>query len=185
MLQQFRDYFWKEGLPIGIDALGDNFSSQESYKIVMDPYRKRVSIEKYIFGEYKASVYDSYLLNFRHLNQTEQQCWQKLPRKNSGSPEWIIRDQDDRVIFIETYQFQQHLCVECIARSPQGVLLTFQKMHYKIFGDSENSVILYDSNQHPVLKKIYEADPLTGEFLTLVNEIRDMKEVDHAKNKIC
>lgn len=173
MEKHYRDYFWKEGIPYGLEARDENNNLEESYKIVMDPYRKRISIEKYFFGQFLTSVYDSALLNFRHLNQTEQQSWQKMPvKETSDSMECIIRDQDDRVLFIESYTFQQNYCKKCVATSPQGVVLSLQEMHYKILGDSENEVILYDSNKHPVLQKIYDADPVTGEFTTLIKEIR-------------
>lgn len=177
MTKYYRDYFWKEGIPYGLLPIEENATLEESYKIVMDPYRKRISIEKYSFGHFSNSVYDSALLNFRHLNQTEQQSWQKMPIHESADLcECIIRDQDDRVLFIETYTFQSSLCKKCIATSPQGIILSTQAMNYKILNEKENEVILYDANNHPVLQKIYDADPLTGEFTTLLKEIRDMRE---------
>lgn len=185
MIKHYRDYFWKDGLPYGLEEINAWPNAEQSYKIVMDPYRKRVSIEEYRLKQFLACIYDSALLNFRHLNQIEQQSWQKLPlQENSASAECIIRDQDDRVIFLETYTFEKNLCKTCMARSPQGILLTIQKMHYKILGDVENQVILYDAKEHPVLQKIYEADPVTGEFTNLIKEIRDMKEIHLAKNNI-
>lgn len=172
----YKDYFWKDGLPYGDQLQSDPTSSNPCYKIVMDPYRKRVSIEKYACGQFVKTVYDSALLNFRNLNQMEQQSWQKFTLKEAeNSMECLIRDQDDRVLFIETYRFEQNHCKECLATSPQGVLLFIQKIHYKILGDLKNEVILFDANQHPVMQKIYEADPLTGDFTHLIEEIRVMK----------
>lgn len=184
-MKHYHDYFWKEGIPYGLEALDENTKVEESYKIVMDPYRKRISIEKYSWGQFLFTVYDSALLNFRHLKQTEQQSWHKMPvQESSNSIECIIRDQDDRVLFLEAYTFQQNYCKKCVATSSQGVILSIQEMHYKILGENENEVILYDSNKHPVLQKIYDADPLTGEFTTLTKEIRDMREVLFGKDKI-
>ncbi len=183
MTKYYRDYFWKEGIPYGLDAKENPIDLAESYKIVMDPYRKRISIEKYAFGVFISNIYDSALINFRHLSPVEQQGWQKMPlQEKSNGLDCIIRDQDDRVLFIETYTFEQNYCKKCVAKSPHGIILSFQEMHYKILGDKENEVILYDSNQHPVLQKIYEADPQDGEFTNLIREIRDMREACYGKN---
>lgn len=176
MTKLYKDYFWKEGIPYGLCAHEENAKLEMAYKIVMDPYRKRISIEKYSYGQFQRSVYDSALLNFRLLNPINQQGWQKLTvKENADSTECIIRDQDDRVLFIETYTFSQNLCKKCVAKSPQGILLSIQTMHYKILGDSENEVILYDSNQHPVLQKIYEADTITGDFTHLIKENKEVR----------
>ena len=176
MNKYYRNYFWKDGIPYGIDAINKETEINDSYKIVMDPYRKRISIEKYTFGEFSKGVYDSALLNFRKLNLVEQLGWQKmLVKENQDSQECIIRDQDDRVLFIETYTFHKNYCKKCIATSPQGIVLSIQEMFYKILGDKENEVILYDSNRHPVLHKTYNADPVTGEFTTLIKELTNMR----------
>jgi hypothetical protein len=184
MTKHYRNYFWKEGIPCGLDPVDENKADQ-SYKVVIDPYRKRISLEKYSHGKFLTTIYDSALLNFRHLNQIEQQSWQKTPICDSAErTECLIRDQDDRVLFIETYTFEKNYCKKCMARSPQGVILSIQEMHYKILGEKENEVILYDTNHHPVLQKIYEADPLSGEFTTLIKEIRDMREVLFGQNQV-
>lgn len=174
MTKHYQDYFWKDCIPYGLNAVGDSEASNISctYKIIMDPYRKRISIERYRYSQFDAVVYDSALLNFRHLNETNQQSWQKtIIREIENRMECIIRDQDDRIVFIETYFFQNNLCKECRATSPQGILLSVQKMRYKHLGDKENDVILFDANEHPVMQKIYEADPNTGEFTNLIQEI--------------
>lgn len=179
----YRDYFWKEGIPYGLEPLNSEGQEKECYKIVMDPYRKRISIEKYSNTHFINTIYDSALLNFRHLNQIEQQSWQKIPMKeNDQTMECLIRDQDDRVLFLETYSFEQNLCVQCVARSPQNIILSIQKMHYTYLGDEKNEVILYDINHHPVIQKLYEANPLTGEFTALIEENRNMQGVHFGKN---
>jgi len=52
----------------------------------MDPYRKRISLEKHKEGHFDSVIYDSALLNFRHLTVEEQTAWheialQELPEK--------------------------------------------------------------------------------------------------------
>lgn len=180
--KHYLDYFWKEGIPYGLDAL-DNISSGISYKIVMDPYRKRISVEKYLDGLFKTSIYDSALLNFRHLNQMEQQSWQKIfVEETNTTSTCLIRDQNDRTLFLETYFFENNFCKKCNVTSPQGVLISIQLMKYKFLGEPENEVSLYDANEHLVLRKIYEADPETGEFTTLLKEFHNMNEVFSGKN---
>lgn len=182
MHKHYLDYYWTGGIPYGVKPIENDSQEKISYKIVMDPYRKRISIEKYDFGHFSTTIYDSALLNFKHLNAIEQQSWQKTVIKEcTDSMECIIRDQDDRVLFIETYHFQNLYCRKCIARSPQGILLSQQEMRYRCLGDRDNEVILFDSNNHPVMQKFYEADSQTGEFTTLIKEIRDMQD---AKNQI-
>lgn len=173
MIKHYRDYYWNEGIPYGLDPLENGQALEgHTYKIIMDPYRKRISIEKYALGRFVTTIYDSALLNFRHINPMEQQSWQKeLLNESKESMECLIRNQDDRILFIETYFFEKNLCRKCLARSPQGILLSIQQMRYTLLGDEENSVTLFDANDHPVIRKIYEADPIQGEFTTLVKEI--------------
>lgn len=180
MNKYYRNYFWKEGIPYGIGGAHEDLNQRESYKIVMDPYRKRISIEKYIFQKYLSTIYDSALLNFRHLNPIEQQSWQKeVISETAETTQCLIRDQDDRVLFIESYFFEDNYCKKCEAHSPHGILLSIQHMQYQILGESENSVTLMDANEHPVLKKIYEADPVSGEFTNLLKEIKNAQELIH------
>lgn len=183
MTKYYHDYFWKEGIPYGIEPLQDWQTSALSYKIVMDPYRKRISIEKYVYGRFITTIYDSNFLNFRHLNQIDQPSWQKITvHETPESSHCLIRDQDDRIVFIETYFFQKNYCTKCIAKSPQGLLLSTQWIHYKILGEAENKVTLFDANHHPVLQKYYEADPITGEFTHLIQELKDMQGVPLGQN---
>src|ERR1700761_6362264 len=118
----YRDYVWMGGIPYGIEAIGAE--SSLCYKIPMDPYRKRISIEKYSYGKFQGVVYDSYLFDFRHLKAAEQLAWQKVivdvGDENQVS---LIRNQDDRLILQETYLFENNLCRQCRATSPHGPLL--------------------------------------------------------------
>jgi len=173
MSKYYRDYVWKEGIPYGIDPLPEN--AEMSYKIAMDPYRKRISIEKYKKGNFSEIVYDSALLDFRHLKSAEQTAWQKVIYDEK--PDQIIshiRNQDDRLVFIETYRFEKDFCKECFAKSPHNVPISHQKMYYTSLQDAFNGVVLFDNNNHPVMFKEYQVDEGTGEFTELLEEQWDM-----------
>lgn len=172
MAQYYGDYVWKNGLPYGIKPLPDETSKKGiSYKIASDPYHKRVSIEKYHDDNFSNIIYDSALFDFRHLKQGEQLAWQKTPiTETTDTALCHIRNQDDRLILIEEYYFEKDLCRECLAYSPLGLLLSRQKIYYKIFKDPFNGVTLFDSNQHAVMSKYYEFDETTQEFSQLLKE---------------
>lgn len=178
MTKQYRDYVWKEGIPYGIDPVDQN--AEVSYKIPMDPYRKRIAIEKYISAVFIATLYDSAFLDFRHLKPAEQTAWQKLiVEENSEQVISAIRNQDDRLILIETYRFENNYCRECHTKSPHGISISHQKMFYTALNDKFNGVVLFDNNDHPVMRKSYQCDENTGEFTLLLKEEWDMqKKVD-------
>lgn len=173
MSKYYTDYVWKEGIPYGIagdDSL-DKMPEKFGYKIAMDPYRKRISIEKYENGLFHSVVYDSAFLDFRSLKPAEQAAWQKTVLTESPQTiKCIIRNQDDRVLFIEEYTFEKNLCRKCQVVSPHGITLSVQKIFYVLLSDSFNGVMLYDSNGHLVMFKKYQADATTGEFLELLEE---------------
>jgi hypothetical protein len=180
MTKYYRDYCWIDAIPYGIDPL-EEIATMDTYKIVMDPYRKRISIEKYSRGQFSTTIYDSYLLDFRHLKKPEQTSWQKLPIVEK--PEQticLIRDQDDRVLFLETHLFAKDLCRECRVSSPHSIPLSVHRMFYTELKDPFDGVILYDSNDHPVMMKRYEFDVGLRQFTTLLEEQWDL----HAENKV-
>lgn len=176
MSRHYRNYVWKNGLPYGILAFdGEVDFSGISYKIASDPYHKRISIEKYSEGLFDSIIYDSALFDFRHLKVGEQLAWQKTSISETESTAIChIRNQDDRLILIEKYQFERGLCRECQAFSPIGALLSVQKITYQHFNDPFNGVTLYDSNHHPVMAKHYEFDETTKEFSQLLKENWDL-----------
>lgn len=177
MSKYYSDYVWKEGIPCGINALNDY--SGKAYKIAMDPYRKRIAIECYEDKQFKAIIYDSGLLDFRHLKPAEQTAWQKITlSENSEKIISAIYNQDDRLILIETYHFEGKLCRRCISTSGHGIVLSEQKIFYRNLGDPFNGVILYDTNQHPVILKQYELDE-QGEFTDLIEEVWDGKLINN------
>lgn len=171
MTKHFSEYLWKGGIPYGIQPIdGDNLE-QDSYKITMDPYRKRISIEKYKAGHFVTCIYDSVLLDFRHLKASVHAAWEKTTLSESPSETvCLIRNQDDRAVFIEKHLFEKGLCRECHVTSTQGVPLSIHRMSYISLGDLFNGVTLYDANAHKVMCKVYEIDADTGEFTKLINE---------------
>lgn len=169
MTEHYDDYLWKDGIPYGVGKTQDK-DRNITYKILMDPYRKHISIEQYGKGAFKKVIYDSQLLDFRKLKPAEQNAWQKETMAENSEPISLIRNQDDRIVYMETYTFDNNLCRECRAHSPHGIPLSRQRMYYKELGDTFNGVILYDCNDHPVMSKTYEFDVETGEFTDLINE---------------
>jgi hypothetical protein len=181
MTKFFADYFWKEGLPYGITPVLD--MDHIAYKIVMDPYRSWVSIEKYSQGKFREVVYDSQRLNFRKLKPESQTAWMKtLVEEGESGSSYLILDQNDRVIYIETYTFEGHLCRSCKTFSPQKLPLALTRMYYKHLGDPFNGIILFDLENHPVMYKMYEVDLKTNEFTTLIQESWDMSDLSTKTN---
>ena len=168
------DYVWINGIPYGVGE-GNRF------KIVSDPYRKRISLEEYAEGLFIRVIYDSALLNFRHLNPVDQMAWEK---KEVGDKSFI-RDQDDRLLYIEDYTFAGKRCRGCKINSPHGLLLATSRMYYEDLGDSFNGVILYDVNEKAVLQKRYRMDEQNSEFGELIAEERDSRKIDTAEPARC
>ncbi len=172
MLKQYSDYFWKNGLPVGKAPLEADNCVGTSYKIVMDPYRKRVSIERYQNREQlEGIIYDSALINFRKLSPESQTRWQRVIEKETETTlQSLIRDEDDRVIFREHATFLQNRCRECRIESPHGLFLAYQKILYTHLGDAFNGVVLYDVLDKPVMCKRYAYDEENQDFGELIHE---------------
>jgi len=169
MTKYYTNYVWKNGLPYGIQPCESN--SKHSYKIVSDPYHKRNSIEEYLDGQFSKIIYDSALFDFRQLKLGEQIAWQKtLISETASKAICHIRNQDDRLTLIEEYTFEQQRCRECRAFTPQGILLSIQKLKYVHFKDEYNGVILFDANDHPIMLKKYAIDESTEQFSQLLHE---------------
>jgi hypothetical protein len=176
MFKHFQDYYWKEGKPYGRKEV-DSSQTPYSYKIIVDPYYKRFSIEKYYFAKFDRVIYDSYLLDFRHLTLKDQMAWQReVLREEKDLSVCLLRNQDDRAILIETLLFEGEQCRECTTRSVHGIDLCIHRMYYRSLQDRFNGVVLYDNEGHPVMMKMYETDPLTGEFTNLLFEEWNMQE---------
>lgn len=160
----YKDYRWEKRLPIGLEKCEPEGIT---YRIISDPYKKWVSVEKYSQGTLDRVVYDSHLLDFRHLNPSEQAAWQKIALNTNRC---LIRNQDDRALVFETHYFQGERCTECHIHSIHGILVAIQRMSYTALGDPFDGVTLFDSNEHPVLLKLYKTDEETGQFTELIEE---------------
>jgi hypothetical protein len=170
MSNHYADYKWKNGIPYGV-APCEPTEAAISYKVVSDPYYKRISIECYEKGFFSRIIYDSALFDFRQLRANQQTAWEK----KSVSPHVShIHNQDDRLVFIEEYIFADKFCRRCDIRSPHGVPLATQQMFYTTLKDPFDGVILFDINNHAVIKKSYELDKETGEFDELQSESWDV-----------
>jgi hypothetical protein len=167
-MRHYTDYCWKKGVPLGI---GPCEPGEISYRIISDPYKKRISIEKYTRGSLDRVIYDSYLLDFRHLNPADQMAWRKIQLGNTEKEvRCLIHNQDDRAIVYETHYFEGERCKECHIYSVHGIFIGVQKMSYTALGDPFDGVALFDSNGHQVLLKHYKTDQETGQFTELIEE---------------
>lgn len=172
----YADYIWQKGTPRGHQRLLEPTSAPHAYKIVVDPYYKRHTIERYQAGRFESLIYDSLLLDFRHLKTSEQHAWQReIISQTSTEMVCLIRDQIDRVIYFETHRFEGMLCRECRMFSPHRLELSTLRMFYTGLNDPFNGVLLYDRNDHLVLAKRYAINGL-GEFTELLEERWDMHQ---------
>lgn len=176
MNNYFSDYTWKNGKPVGKGVLSEPLLGQLYYKIVADPYYRRISVECYKDDHWHSLIYDSVLLDFRRLNERDQLAWQKeVLSSETNKVECLIRDQDDRVICMEFHQLKDNIPVECQIFSPHGIHLATQKLHYVCWGESFNGVTLSDNSGRLVLKKTYDFDEELFEFTNLLEEIQGEK----------
>ena len=174
MFSFFKDYYWQRGRPQGRHRFAEGLPpSGKAYKIVVDPYFKRFTVEEYLDGRFHEIVYDSALFDFRHLKPIEQNAWLKEFINDSTC---LIRNQDDRIILKEEYLFEEGLCRECKVFYPNGILLSVQKMSYRQFGDSFDGVDLYDQRGKVVVHKEYKPDE-SGEFSEMLKEEWEMTPV--------
>ena len=170
MFKYYRDYYWKNGKPCGIELI-DPDSSSHSYKIVSDPYHKRLSLEKYQFTRFEKVIYDSLLLDFRKLTPLDHLAWQReVLKEEDNQTLCLLRNQDDRVVLTETLTFEQNHCRTCRTSSVHGLTLATHRMYYRWMQDPFDGVVLYDLEERPVMMKEYETDLLTGEFTNLLSE---------------
>lgn len=147
------------------------------YKIVSDPYFKRMSIEKYLSGKFSEVIYDSAVLDFRHLQPIDQLGWEKERIEEDEKRAWFwIRNQDDRIILQEECLFEQGRCRECRIYSPFGSFLSYHRLFYIEMGDEFNGTLLIDCNDRPVFLREFESyNPIEG-FHKPVREKWEMKD---------
>lgn len=177
MFKYFQDYYWKEGKPYGSREIHPE-QAPFSYKIIVDPYYKRFSIEKYQYAHFDQIIYDSCLLDFRHLTLKDQMAWQReILKEEENSSFCLLRNQEDRAILMETLIFEKEQCRVCTTSSIHGIPLAVHRMYYCHLNDPFNGVVLYDIEKRPVMMKIYEIDPSTGEFTNLLTEEWNMQQL--------
>ncbi len=173
MSKLYLDYYWSHGVPKGSSVVHEGVP--EAYKIVDDPYHKRYSVERYKDGRFAEVIYDSALLDFRHLKPAAQQGWQREEISRTDTViECLLRNQEDRVVFLEKHSFEGHLCRRCEVYSPHQMLCSVHQMHYTALGDTWDGVILWDRNQHRVMIKRYSVLD-NGEFGELLEECWELK----------
>ncbi|CDZ80419.1 hypothetical protein BN1013_00931 [Candidatus Rubidus massiliensis] len=166
----YLDYYWKNGRPIGYNKTQQS-KVKKAFKIVSDPYFKRISIEKYENGIFLTTIYDSILLDFRKLKPEFQLAWKKTKKMEEST--YIIntiQDLEDRTILLEKCLFKDNLCHKCSLYSCHDVLLSTHQLYYKHLGDPFNGIILYDTEGKIVMKKTYEICQETFEFSELIEE---------------
>ena len=151
----YTDYVWKEGIPKGIAG------PQPRYEIITDPYGKRYLI----LDQNHQLIYDSNVIDFRHLNPRHQQGWS---RDALNEDQFLVRDRDHFPLFIEHHFFKEGLPIECKFYSLSRVLIAVQKIHYVHLGEANNSVTLCDIEGKPILKKEYVVNDQL-EFTTLLS----------------
>ncbi len=121
MYKHTRDYYWKNGKPYGRETV-DPTEASISYKIVSDPSFKRFSVEKYQFLMFEKVVYDSYLLDFRHLSVKDQVAWQReILKEEAHETIGLLHNQDDRAVLIEKLHYEENRCRSCSTSSIHGI----------------------------------------------------------------
>ena len=169
MKDHYKNYFWKDGIPYGNDKT--EILSGTTFRILSDPYRKWISIERYESSKFDRVVYDSHLFDFRTLKTLNQAAWQKEPLyEDEHVVKCLLRDQDDRAVLIEEYKFQSGKCKECHTSSIHGLPVSTQNIYYEALGAPFNGVVLFDTNNLVVMEKRYNIEEESGEFGELLSE---------------
>jgi len=182
MFPYYKDYTWVDGVPHGISRL-NNTNDMICYRIVIGPYKKRISLEKYCGDKFLETIYDSQFFDFRMLKPESQVGWNKIIlEENENIQTCVIKDQDDRAVLLETYFFENKHCRYCHILLPTRVKIATQKLYYTILDDSLNGVVLFDTEKRPVTYKRYQADH-TGNFTELIEEQWDMHKAPLSINK--
>lgn len=164
----YKDYYWDRGYPMGKEKQKEK--EGRGYRILSDPYHKRLSIERYEGGKYHSTLYDSHLFDFRHLNPQSQVAWHREVLEESEEHLLCaVRNIDDRVIYLEESDYKQGRCLESRIYSPHRVLVGTQKVFYQDRGERWNGVLLRDGGGKVVMWKLYEVGE-DGEFAHLIKE---------------
>lgn len=143
MFHYFGDYYWQDGEPKGLGKCEETAS--RAYRIVQDPYRKRLSVELYSEGSFQQVLYDSGVFDFRDLKPERQTAWKKEP---FGEQKALIRNEHDRVILLEDYGAKDSRPGCCMICSPTG--LTVAKQEIRGEGSESEIIVLLDPQRKPV-----------------------------------
>lgn len=171
----YEDYYWDSGVPKGKHV--PNSPSDITYKIHVDPYRKRYSVEEYQETAFQKILYDSALFDFRSLFKGEDASWQReILSENPLSSLTLIRNMEERIILKEEllYDLSGH-CRGCTLFSCHGIPLGTQILFDRDCGDPFTGVQFKDITGRVVLQKEYEKNKKTGEFESLVKEIKTFR----------
>ena len=171
------DYSWSNGRPVPLDSVPLDSLDLRHYRLITDPYGKRTTIELHKDGFLQRCIYDSDLMNFRKLSELED--LDVTRDKIEGGA--VIRNDEDRALWMEYYRFDGDICVGAEIRSPHGSLIGVQDISYTKLGRPFNGVILRDAEAKAVTMKTYRVDE-EGEFLELLEEHWDMVKVNSLTN---
>jgi hypothetical protein len=178
MHKAYKDYYWKNGKPQGQNLADPEAST--AFRVFVDPYFKRYTVEELFEGHFHRLIYDSALFDFRHLKRPENDKWRREPLSEN---EWLLRDEIDRPILKEIYTFEKDLCRQTQILTPQDHPVALQKITYTHLGDPFNGVTLFDLAGKAVLRKTYTWEPSSRTFTTLLEECWSDLNVDAASNK--
>lgn len=171
MFPHFETLFWKAGRPRGKNRIENPSLAKASYTIIHDPYFKRISVERYSFGIFDKTLYDTALFDARTLKEREQIRWMREEISESESEKvQAVKDETHRTLFLERQEFQEGLPRLCSIFSPHGLLLARNRLFYEALGDSWNGAVLEDVEGRPILKKRYGLNQ-EGQFEDLLEEI--------------
>lgn len=171
---EFQDYFWKEGIPIGLRPRKGVSLLPRHYKIVTDPYRKRWVVEKYTEGVWEGVIYDSALFDFRRLKIMAEEPWERETICRTREQETILlRDPEDRLVAREIFSFQGGKQKRWELQSIHGIPICSHTLFSTLWGDSFSGLVLRDREGRMILWKQYELDPNTHAFSKLVRESWD------------
>lgn len=164
----FCDYSWKNGIPVGVGPVAKK--QAHYYKVLTEPYHRYYVVEEYRDESFVGIAYDSQLFDFRWLTPASQVGWRKTKEQDNT---FLIRNLEERIVLKEQYHYKADLCISCRSFSPHGPLVSEQKIFYQQLGDPFNRVILFDSQERPVMVKSYTVDA-NGDFDQLEWEEWDM-----------
>ena len=153
MYIHYLNYYWDQGIPKGTDPVDP--AVPISYRITSDPYRKRITIEKYHHNQFYSIVYDSNLFDFRKLSPAIQESWERVSLSESEDQlTCLIKDENDLAVCIEVHTYEKGMCTLCEYKTASNqFLIATQKLYYQKEGHPKDVGILYDMEGKIVFEK--------------------------------